>query len=131
MTAQPVNQHDLWHPNPRHDLEAFRGRVALVVEDGNMPPNYATHLVKKGVFSRMDAIDRIFATDRGLIVGAWDVTVCYDYRGIANYKQNAKKGDKSKFSSHLSPFSLSAAGHTQDWLLKKGISPILIGLIPF
>jgi 4-amino-4-deoxy-L-arabinose transferase-like glycosyltransferase len=114
MTAQPVNQHDLWHPNPRHDLEAFRGRVALVVEDGNMPPNYATHLVKKGVFSRMDAIDRIFATDRGLIVGAWDVTVCYDYQGIANYKQNAKKGDKSKFSSHLSPFSVSAAGRPQD-----------------
>jgi hypothetical protein len=91
MTPQPVNQHDLWHPNPRHDPQAFRGRAALIVEDGNMPPNYATHMVKKGVFGRMDAIDRVFVTERGLIVGAWDVTVCYDYHGVANYQQNGMK----------------------------------------
>jgi hypothetical protein len=102
MTSQPVNQHDLWHPNPRHDPEAFRRKVAIVVEDANMPPNFAKQMVEKGVFGRMNVIDRVFVTDRGVIVGAWDVTLCYDYHGIAGYKQNAKKGDKSKFSSHLS-----------------------------
>ncbi len=91
MTPQPVNQHDLWHPNPRHDPEAFRGRAVLIVEDGNMPPNYAKLMVKKGVFGHMDAIDRVFVKDRGLIVGAWDVTVCYDYHGIKGYKQNGMK----------------------------------------
>jgi hypothetical protein len=91
MTPQPVNQHDLWHPNPRHDPEAFRGRPALVVEDGMMPPNYAKLMVKKGVFGRNDEIDRIFVEDHGVIVGSWDITLCYDYRGTKGYKQNGMK----------------------------------------
>jgi hypothetical protein len=101
MTPQPVNQHDLWHPNPRHDPEAFRRKVALVVEDGNMPPNYARHLVNKGVFGRMDAIDRVFVTERGLIVGAWDITVCYDYHGISGYKQNGMSRSTTEEHSRL------------------------------
>jgi hypothetical protein len=110
MTPEPVNQHDLWHPNPRHDPQAFRGKVAVVVEDANLPPSFAKQMVQKGVFRRMDAIDRVIVTERGVIVGAWDVTVCYDYHGLAGYKQNSKKGDKSKFSSHVSPFGLISAG---------------------
>ena len=88
MSAQPVNQHDLWHPNPRHDAEAFRGRPAIVVEDANMPPSYSMHLSHKGVVGRIEPIERIVVWEHGVIVGAWDITVCRDYRGVAGYVQN-------------------------------------------
>ncbi len=89
MTPRPVNQHDLWHPNPRHDPSAFAGRSFLVVEDANMPPNYATILYHKQVIGRLEQpIERITVRERGVIVGAWDIAVCHDYHGIANYQQN-------------------------------------------
>jgi 4-amino-4-deoxy-L-arabinose transferase-like glycosyltransferase len=88
MTGQPVNQHDLWHPNPRHDTAAFQGRTAVVVEDANMPPNYAMLLFNKGVFASAGTIERIVARERGVVVGAWDITICRDFRGIAGYRQN-------------------------------------------
>ena len=62
MTAKPVNQHDLWHPNPRHDPDAFRDRAAIVVEDRNMPPSNAKHMVRKKVFGRLESLER---SDRG------------------------------------------------------------------
>jgi hypothetical protein len=88
MTPRPVNQHDLWHPNPRNDPEPFRGRPAVVVEDANMPPSYSTHLLHKRVFGRAGPIERIEVRERGVIVGAWDITVCRDYLGTAGYQQN-------------------------------------------
>ncbi len=88
MTPRPVNQHDLWHPNPRHDPSAFAGRPFLVVEDANMPPNYATILYHKRVIGRIEPIERITVRERGVIVGAWDIAVCHDYRGLAGYQQN-------------------------------------------
>jgi hypothetical protein len=88
MTRHPVNQHDLWHPNPRHDPEPFRARAAVVVEDANMPPNVANHMIRKGVFGRLDSTERVTVLERGVIVGAWDISVCHDYRGIAGYKQS-------------------------------------------
>jgi 4-amino-4-deoxy-L-arabinose transferase-like glycosyltransferase len=88
MTARPVNQHDLWHPNPRHDPEAFSGRPFLVVEDANMPPNYATILYHKQVIGRVEPVERIVVRERGVTVGAWDITVCHDYHGVAGYQQN-------------------------------------------
>jgi len=88
MTPQPVNQHDLWHPNPRHDPDAFGRRPVVVVDDANMPPNWANHMVRKGVFGRLESIDRLVVRERGVIVGAWDISICHDYRGVAGYKQN-------------------------------------------
>ncbi len=88
MTPQPVNQHDLWHPNPRHDPDAFKNRPVIVVEDGNMPPNYAKLLVKKGVFGRLESLDRIFVRERGIIIGSWDISICHDYRGLNAFQQN-------------------------------------------
>jgi hypothetical protein len=88
MTQRPVNQHDLWHPNPRNDPSAFAGRPFLVVEDANMPPNYATILYHKQVIGRIEPIERVTVRERGVIVGAWDIAVCHDYRGIAGYQQN-------------------------------------------
>ncbi len=88
MTSRPVNQHDLWHPNPRHDPSSFAGRPFLVVEDANMPPNYATILYHKQVIGRIEPVERIVVRERGVTVGAWDITVCRDYHGIAGYQQN-------------------------------------------
>jgi 4-amino-4-deoxy-L-arabinose transferase-like glycosyltransferase len=88
MTPEPVNQHDLWHPNPRHDPSAFRDRPAVLVEDANMPPSVAQHMVGKGVFGRLRSQDRIVVRERGVVVGAWDISVCHEYHGLAGYKQN-------------------------------------------
>jgi hypothetical protein len=88
MTADPVNQHDLWHPNPRNDAGPFLGRSLVVVEDANMPPSYSTHLVDKHVVGRGEPIERVEVKEHGVIVGAWDITVCHDYRGIGDYRQN-------------------------------------------
>lgn len=88
MTPQPVNQHDLWHPNPRHEQSAFRGRTAIIVDDSNMPPNFANQMMEKGVFGHMVSIDRIFVREQGVVVGTWDIAVCRDYKGLAGYKQN-------------------------------------------
>jgi hypothetical protein len=88
MTQRPVNQHDLWHPNPRNDPGPFRGRPVVVVEDANMPPSYATHLLHKQVVGGAEPVERIEVREHGIIVGAWDITVCRDYRGVAGYQQN-------------------------------------------
>ncbi len=88
MSQRPVNQHDLWHPNPRNDASVFLGRPLVVVEDANMPPSYSTLLYHKQVVSRMEPVERIEVRERGVVVGAWDITVCRDFRGIANYAQN-------------------------------------------
>jgi hypothetical protein len=89
MTLEPVNQHDLWHPNPRNDPGPFLGRSLVVVEDANMPPSYSTHLRDKHVVDRIEPIERLEVKEHGVTVGAWDITVCHDYRGIAEYRQNA------------------------------------------
>ncbi len=88
MTPRPVNQHDLWHPNPRNDPKPFLGRTAVLVEDANMPPSYSTHLLHKDVVGRLEPVERVEVRERGIIVGAWDITVCHDYRGVAGYQQN-------------------------------------------
>ena len=88
MTGHPVNQHDLWHPNPRHDPRFFSGRPFLVVEDANMPPNYATILYHKQVISRLEPVERVEVREKGVTVGAWDITICHDYVGLAGYQQN-------------------------------------------
>ena len=88
MSSRPVSQHDLWHPNPRQDPVPFRGRPVVVVEDANMPPSYSEHLLHKRVVGRTDPVERIEVKERGVTVGAWDITVCYDYWGVAGYEQN-------------------------------------------
>jgi hypothetical protein len=88
MTRRAANQHDLWHPNPRHDAEAFRNRPAVVVEDANLPPNFAHAMERTKVFGHAGETTRVVVRERGVVVGAWDVTVCRDYRGVEGYVQN-------------------------------------------
>ncbi len=77
----PVNQHDLWHPNPRFDVGAFRGRPALVVEDAHFRPSYADAMVRHGWFARAEPPDRLTVRERGIDVAAWDIAVAHDYQG--------------------------------------------------
>ncbi len=88
MTAAPVNQHDLWHPNPRHDPEVFKNRPAIIVEDSNMPPSFSWHMNRKGVFRKLDSTERLVVRERGVIIGSWDIAICRDYQGLAGYRQN-------------------------------------------
>lgn len=94
MTAHPVNQHDLWHPNPRHDADVFKGRPAIVVEDANAVPSYARQLVRKGIFGRAETEDQIVVREHGVVVGVWNITVCHDYRGLAGFHQNRVLGER-------------------------------------
>jgi hypothetical protein len=88
MTSAPVNQHDLWHPNPRNDPAFFKNRPMVIVEDSNMPPSYALHMYRKGVFRKFDSTERLIVRERGVIIGSWDIAICRDYQGLSNYKQN-------------------------------------------
>jgi hypothetical protein len=88
MTSAPVNQHDLWHPNPRHDPEFFKNRPSVVVEDSNMPPSFALHMKRKGVLRKLESTERLVVRERGVIIGSWDIAICRDYQGLAGYKQN-------------------------------------------
>ena len=88
MTPAPSTSTTSGTPTRATILEAFAGRPFLVVEDANMPPNYATILYHKQVIGRIEPIERIAVRERGVTVGAWDIAVCHDYRGLAGYQQN-------------------------------------------
>ncbi len=88
MTSAPVNQHDLWHPNPRHDAKFFANRPVVVVEDSNMPPSFALNMKRKGVFRTLESTERLIVRERGVVIGSWDIAICRDYQGLAGYKQN-------------------------------------------
>jgi hypothetical protein len=96
MTPAPVNQHDLWHPNPRHDPQWFKNRPAVVVEDSNMPPSVALHMHRKGVFRKLESTERLVVRERGVIIGAWDIAICREYSGLAGYRQNKLSQAKSQ-----------------------------------
>jgi 4-amino-4-deoxy-L-arabinose transferase-like glycosyltransferase len=96
MTPAPVNQHDLWHPNPRHDPQWFKNRPAVVVEDSNMPPSVALQMKRKGVFRRLESTERLKVRERGVLIGSWDVAVCWDYSGLAGYRQNKIAGAETR-----------------------------------
>ena len=62
-----------------------------------MPPNYATILYHKQVIGCLEPVERVVVRERGaIVVGAWDITVCYDYHGIAGYQQNPPYDPKAK-----------------------------------
>jgi hypothetical protein len=88
MTAKPVNQHDLWHPNPRHEPDAFRNRAAIIIDDNNMPPNNAKRMIRKNVFGRLESLEDVNVEEHGALVGSWAIAICHDYHGVAGYKQN-------------------------------------------
>jgi hypothetical protein len=82
LPLRAVNQHDLWRPNPRFDWQAFEHRPAVIVEDANVNASYAQGVTKTGTFVRVDGTERFVAKRSGLVVGAWDVSTCSDFRGL-------------------------------------------------
>ena len=87
---RPVNQHDLWHPNPRFDEGAFRGRPALVVEDAHFRPSYADAMVRHGWFAQAEPPDRLTVGEGGVDVATWDIAVALDYQGKPSMPRWAK-----------------------------------------
>ncbi len=53
-----------------------------------MPPSYARLMTRKGVFCRLETLDRVVVREGGVIIGAWDIAICRDFHGLDGYKQN-------------------------------------------
>ena len=85
-----MNQHDLWHPNPRFDEAAFRDRPALVVEDAHFRPSYADAMVRHGWFASAEPPERVTVEERGVDVASWDIALARDYQGKPSMQRWAK-----------------------------------------
>ena len=70
------SQHDLWHPNPADDAQAFRGRTFLVVGPGD--PSRALTPAFESVGTPQEVVYR----ENGKALAVWYVCVCRGYRGI-------------------------------------------------
>jgi hypothetical protein len=81
LVARALNQHDLWRPNPRHDINVFSGRPVVIVEDAQSTMSYAQGAVEFGVVRGAEAAERVMVRRRGVVVAAWDITVCREYVG--------------------------------------------------
>jgi hypothetical protein len=124
LAAVAVNQHDLWHPNPRHDVAAFRDRPAVVVEDANHPPSYARGLVDLGVFDALGESSRVEVRRSGVLVGAWDITICRGYRGPQDVE-----AIRALFKTYASPAYYAAQGGTPRGFV-HGLYRDLLGRLP-
>jgi hypothetical protein len=83
VTAAVGAQHDLWRPNPRLDPDVYRRRPALVLAPAGASPSFGEWLAQIGLFSAAEAPNHVVAVEEGVPVAAWNVTTCYDYRGLA------------------------------------------------
>ena len=124
MAAKAVNQHDLWHPNPRHDLDHFQGRTALVVEDANMQPNYAHGITQLRLFGAAKPTSRLFVRRLGAIVAAWDLTICQNYHGPENTEET-----RALLKTYSSPQYYAAHGGTPEGFV-TGLYGDLLGRPP-
>ncbi len=87
MAAMALNQHDVWRPNPRHDVDVFRGRPVVIVEDATQSKSYTQGAVDQGVVGRAEPSERVVVKRGEVVVGVWLVTVCHDYRGPQNVEE--------------------------------------------
>jgi hypothetical protein len=88
LPARAVNQHDLWRPNPRFDIDGFRGRPAIVVAESRPGLNYARKLVSSTVFRHVFPTERVTAERSGLPVGMWDISICGTSRFALTFKDS-------------------------------------------
>jgi hypothetical protein len=94
LMEQAVNQHDLWYPNPRHDVDAFRGRPVVLVEDAGEMWRYSWQIAKLGVVERVDPAANVVVDRRGAVVATWAISLCHDYHGpqhVEEYRQLVRK----------------------------------------
>jgi hypothetical protein len=119
------NQHDLWHPNPRHDPSAFRNRPAVVVADASPTPNnYARGTVRHGLFAQAGPTSRLTVLREGLAVAGWEITICRDYQGIRDVEYT-----REILKTVLSPRFDASQGGTLDGCV-RGIYRTMLGRTP-
>ena len=127
FAARATNQHDLWHPNPRHDIETFRNRPAVVVENAEIPMSYAGGLVKLGIFGKSEPTSRLDVRRQGLVVASWNLTLCRAYRGpidVEHTREVLKKfASSSYYESRGGTPRGFALGLYRD-LLERAASPV-------
>ena len=111
MAALALNQHDLWRPNPRRDVLMFAGRTVLLVEEAERPPGFAQGIAKKGMF-KAEPSERIEVKRSGIVVGAWDITVCRGYVGPKN--SQILRGLFKKYASKA--YHVEQGGTTDGYL---------------
>jgi 4-amino-4-deoxy-L-arabinose transferase-like glycosyltransferase len=89
--VRAVNQHDMWRPNPRFDIDDFRGRPAIVVAETKPGLNYARKLASNTVFRHAFPTEHVSAERSGLPVGMWDISICADFQGLPSARERAFK----------------------------------------
>ncbi len=75
------SQYDLWHPNPVHDGEAFRGKTFVIV--GGLSPEVLS------AFDGSDPPRHVVHSEDGQPIAGWHVTLCRGFRG---FRQAGGKG---------------------------------------
>jgi hypothetical protein len=119
------NQHDLWHPNPRHDLDAFRNRPAVVIADASPTPNnYAKGTVRQGLFAQAGPTSRMTVRRKGLVVASWELTICRDYQGIRDVEST-----RALLKTVLAPGFAAAEGGTLEGFV-RGMYRTMLGRTP-
>lgn len=88
LVADALNQHDLWHPNPRHDVEVFRGRPAVIVEDASWGSGYARGAEWHRVVRGTAATERLFVHRGKVVVAAWDIAMYPEFTGLQHVAEN-------------------------------------------
>jgi hypothetical protein len=124
LAAQALNQHDLWRPNPRHDIAVFGGRPVVIVEDANRPMSYANAAVGLEAVGRAEPSERIIVRRGDVPVAAWDITVCHDYRGPQHVEEY-----RALLRKYATPAYYAAQGGTPRGFV-RGLSRDLLGRAP-
>lgn len=123
MAARAVDQHDFWHPNPRHDADVFHGRPAVIVERAGGQGSYAGGLVKRGIFRASETTRRIEVRRGEALVSVWHVTVCRGYQGLTGVEEIRKN-----FSTYLSQRYYTANGGTPSGFV-RGLYRDILGCV--
>ncbi|MDR3638969.1 MAG: glycosyltransferase family 39 protein [Isosphaeraceae bacterium] len=124
LAARALNQHDLWRPNPRHDLNAFLDRPVVIVEDATRGISYAQGAVAHGVVRGAGTSERVLVRRGGTVVAAWDITVYPHYTGLRDVEEN-----RVLLQTYATPAYYAAQGGTPQAFV-RGLYRDLLGRAP-
>ena len=88
LVAEALNQHDLWHPNPRHDAEVFRGRPVVIAEDATWGSGYARGAEWHRVVRGAGESERVLVYRGETVVAAWDIATYREFAGLQHVAEN-------------------------------------------
>jgi hypothetical protein len=124
MAALALNQHDLWRPNPRRDLDVFRGRPVVIVEDASQAYSYTKGATDRGVVGSAEPSTRLIVRRGDAVVGAWLITVCHGYRGPQHVEEY-----RTLLRTYATPAYYAAQGGTPRGFV-QGLYRDLLGRAP-